>query len=723
MNSSAARISLCHFERSEKSRFSPSRDFSPHKPLLEMTILFAKLGLLLFLLAGCASAPVSTARLKLLVSADGLYRVRAAELQRAGLPRDNVDLTTLQLFLGDREIAIRVLGDAKDFSIEFYGQASASPYSAFNAYWLQWGVANGKRMREISALPATDPPQRSFQETIRATQPTLYLAQADDHWYWHALTAPITTTIALTLPAALAAPARLQLNLWGNTQDVAAPDHHLRVFFNDARVADETWDGQGAHPIVANIPANAMRAGENVLRLVAPGDTRAKADVVLLSSVEVAYTRQLVAQKENIRFDGAAGSYRVEGFSGGAPDLFDITDPGEPMRVVNAAFASGALTFRADAPRRWLAIGASARQSVARIAPMLTLPPTANADYVVITHPDFVDALEPLVKWRAQRGLKPVVVTTSAIYDAFGYGAESPLALRAFLDSLQPKPRFVLLVGKASYDYRDYLNAPNKNLTPTFLVNTPHLNQVASDNRFAAASAADARPVFAVGRIPAKTKEQVARVVNKIIAFESGQRGADWRNRAIFIADDKEPSFVAMADALAQALPPPIAAQKIYLAMRQGDVNATRAEIVARWNAGARWITYIGHGSLDTWAEGPLFSAVNLGELKNAERLPILFTPTCLDGFFYHPQKDSLAEELLFKHDGGIVAGIVPTGLSLPPDQQTLMRALFDELFAQRAPTLGEALTRAKQKMDVSAETLREVVETFGLLGDPALEY
>jgi hypothetical protein len=117
-----------------------------------------------------------------------------------------------------------------------------------------------------------------------------------------------------------------------------------------------------------------------------------------------------------------------------------------------------------------------------------------------------------------------------------------------------------------------------------------------------------------------------------------------------------------------------------------------------------------------------LFSAANLGEIKNADRLSILFTPTCLDGFFYHPQKDSLAEELLFKNDGGIVAGIVPTGLSLPEDQRALMLALFDELFTSRVPTLGEALMRAKQKMDVSSETLREVVETFGLLGDPALE-
>ena len=469
-----------------------------------------------------------------------------------------------------------------------------------------------------------------------------------------------------------------------------------------------------------------LRDGNNILRLVAPGDTKAAADVVLLRSVEITFARRLIAQNDTLAFQASRGTVRLTGFTGEAIDVFDVTDPNEPIHIVNATTSARTVMFDSnpDAPRRYLAIGPTARQAVARLAPMTTTrPPTANADYIIVTPPDFVDALQPLVKWRAQRGLKPIVVTTTEIYDEFGYGAESPLALRAFLDSGQPKPRFVLLVGKASYDYRDYLNAPNKNLTPTFLVDAPHLNQVASDNWFAAASAADARPTFAIGRIPAKTADQVARVVNKIIAFESAARTADWRNRAIFIADDKEASFAEMADALAEKMPASSERQKIYLAARKGDVSATRTEIVARWNAGARWLTYVGHGSLDTWAEGPLFSPASLGEIKNAERLPILFTPTCLDGFFYHPQKDSLAEELLFKNDGGIVAGIVPTGLSLPPEQLDLMLALFDELFAPRAPTLGEALMRAKQRMNVASENLREVVDTFGLLGDPALEY
>lgn len=435
-----------------------------------------------------------------------------------------------------------------------------------------------------------------------------------------------------------------------------------------------------------------------------------------------------------LEFQVGLGTHRIEGFSGDAIELYDITDPIQLLRVANANVASSTLTFsiEASAPRRWLAIGSSVRRIVPRVVPM---PPTNlratenQADYVIITHAsrDFVNALQPLARWRAQRGLKVRVVTTNEIYDEFSYGFESPFALRAFLEYTQrewskPAPRFVLLVGKASYDYRDVLNAPNKNLLPTFLVDTLNSEKTASDNQFAALSESDIRPAFAIGRIPAKTPDQVARVVNKIITYESGARAAEWRTRAIFVADDKTLEFAAMSKALAARLPLGIESRKIYLGEQNGDVKSARAELVAQWNVGAALLTYVGHGSVDLWATGPLFGVQYVGEIRNGERLPILFTPTCLDGFFYHPLKDSLAEELLFKPDGGIIAGIVPTGVSFSNAQSELMDALFVELFDKSSPTLGEAFTRAKQKLDADSPALREVIETFVLLGDPALE-
>ena len=49
------------------------------------------------------------------------------------------------------------------------------------------------------------------------------------------------------------------------------------------------------------------------------------------------------------------------------------------------------------------------------------------------------------------------------------------------------------------------------------------------------------------------------------------------------------------------------------------------------------------------------------------------------------------------------------------------MGALFDQLFVQHAPTLGEAIMRAKQKVSGTDLETREVIDTFVLLGDPAL--
>lgn len=110
--------------------------------------------------------------LKIPVVQPGLYRITAAELQRAGLPTTTVDPTTIQLFHRGVEQGIYVDGESDnrinpaDF-LEFYGQSndgapdsllykphSAQPHSYYSlfsdttAYFLTWRPAGqpGKRM-------------------------------------------------------------------------------------------------------------------------------------------------------------------------------------------------------------------------------------------------------------------------------------------------------------------------------------------------------------------------------------------------------------------------------------------------------------------------------------------------------------------------------------------------------------------------------------------------
>lgn len=668
---------------------------------------------------------VST-RLKITVAADGLYRVPGSSLRDQGVDLAKLDASTLELYRGDQPVAIRVNGEGENISFDFYGQASDSPYTAQNVYWLRWGVEKGKRMRDSPAVAVAPNavPQESAEFALVTSKPTLYLPQignSGSQWFWQSLTSPATNTVTLTLTSALNSPARLRATLWASTEDMKVnPDHHLVLTLNNTRVADEKWDGQGEKKIDAAIPNGLLRAGDNVLRVVAPGDTKAIAEVNLLQSVETTYTRRLVAENDALNFETDPGTYRAGGFSTDALELFDLTNPLDPARVTGLNISAHTLTFASDAQHRWLAIAPGAIKATARIAPMVGTDLRARirkADYLLITPPEFLDSLQPLIQHRQSHGLSVAVATTQEIYDEFGAGMETPFALRDFIAFARANgsPRFVLLVGKASYDYLNYLALPNKNLLPTFLVATPHLGEAASDNWFVADETG--KPALAIGRIPAQTAEQVQHVVSKIIAYETAGN-SDWRGRAAFAADDKEVLFAEQSDLLVGRASSKMDTAKVYL---KGDVNKTRADILARWNAGLGLLTYVGHGSINTWAEGPLFSSDNLAQLKNGDRLPILLTPTCLDGYFYHPQADSLTEQLLFKNDGGIIAGLAPTGLSLPFDQAEMMGGLFDELFQNGAPTLGEAVLKAKQRMKADTPENREVIDTFGLLGDPAL--
>ncbi len=682
--------------------------------------------LLLLLLAACTNAsPTETpTALKLYLSDAGVYRVTRAELQARHADFTS-DLTHLRLTHKGSDVPLDL--DASGDALLFYAAPVLTAYGASDVYWLA-SSDTPTRMTTRSVEPLHDEPATSYSATLTLEENRLYSASAfgATHWFWQSFTAPATRTITTTLDALGAGDAQLSVALAGGTDG----NHTVQIVVNDTTVGEARWMGRDS--FVFTFDVSTLRVGDNTISLRAAGRP-GEPEVNLLDALTLRYPRQLVAIADSLDFQARTSDVRVRGFNAEAITVYDISDAQHLQKL------SG-ITLRRDGGasvvafsdsltnRHYLAFASNAARKVKEIRAAHANNLRAreqHADELIIAPAQFLSALQPLVKHHGEHGVSAQLVDVEQVYDAFGDGVAAPQAIRDFIayarTQRQSPPRFVLLVGKASYDYHDYLNAPNKNLLPTYLVPTPHLGEAASDNWFVTQSDADPHPALAIGRIPAKSAAQVSTAVEKIIAYETMPRAQDWQARATFAADDKEPTFKDSSNALIQQLPASLSAQKIFLSDFGGDVNAARVPLIQQWNAGLSLLTYIGHGSLDTWAAGPLFSADNLSEIKNGARLPILFTPTCLDGFFYHPQKDSLAENLLFKSDGGMIAGLVPTGLSLPTAQDEMMRALFDQLFVQHAPTLGEAIMQAKRHVAADTPETREVLDTFVLLGDPAL--
>lgn len=687
-------------------------------------------------LIGCASStPTLQAQAaKIYVARAGLYRLGPQELQAAGWSASSLNSETLpHLHLVHRghDVPYDVEGQGSNFTILFYADPVDSEYSPTDVYWLKLEDSVAPAMATRTVKPSTDvePPQ-SLPISLKFEQDMLYSPKAigGAHWFWKSLTAPASTNLTITLPALRPDKAELHVALAGETTGA----HNVQVLVDDQPVGTAQWEGQSLHSYQAEVTR--LGNGDNVVTLDLPGAGDA-VDVVLVDSITIDYSSDFLATDDVLGFGGSQ-DYRVKGFRSGNISLYDITDPGRVEKLQGFAVSpedgGSTLTFHDDlSGRRYVATTAAAFKKAAEIRlvqPNDLLDAGQQADYLAIAPAGFAQTLQPLLDYRSAHGLKARFVDVDQIYDAFSYGVQDPHAIRDFIQyALQrwakPSPRFILLAGKASYDYRDNLKAPNRNLVPTFLLPTPDLGDAASDDWFVAAGDADPHPNLAIGRIPSKNSAELNRAIDKILQYSAQDPRADWRRRAVFVTDKQDPSFDASADRLAANLPKAIAASKVYLSAYQGNLDSTRAEIVRQWNSGALLMTYIGHGSIDTWAAGPLFSAGDAATVNNDTRLPVLLTPTCLDGFFYHPQKDSLAEDLLFSERGGIVAGLVPTGLSLPGSQDVLMNALFNELFVNRAPTLGEAIERAKQQLDASSPDTREVMQTFELLGDPALQW
>lgn len=685
--------------------------------------------------AANAANPVSVQpvdAVKLAVDQPGLYRVTASDLAAAGFDPARDDPARLALTLDGQPVTLVAEGTGDALELTFYGEPRASRYGQDNIYRLAWDSqprpAVGRTLAAGTGLAATTFTARQILE-----EATTYLSQlpADsDHWLWQSLFAPATFDVPFDLPGWAGGAVDLAVALWANTQDAAAdPDHRALLLVNGQQVGESAWDGQGMRTITATIPADLVQATGNVLTLSAPGDTGATVDMLYLDRIELAYARQLAAvADEQLLFSAAAGApVSVQSADAADARLWDVTDPAAAEPLAGAAADTAGVQFQDDAAeglRQYALAGQGALLSPRAILPDQGVDLRQNvegADYIAITHPDFAAALQPLIDYRREQGLRVTVASIQDVYDSFSGGMVDPAAIRDYMRYARdnwpgPAPRFLLLVGDASYDYQGFLADGTPDLVPTYLLQTHFVGETASDNWFVSLDDQDDRPDMAVGRIPAQTADQVAGVVAKTLAYEQATDAEGWSSRALFVADDKQDSFQQISDDLAaNYLPADYQVEKVYLG-QSADPNAA---VLDWFNQGVGVLTYVGHGSMNVWAQEKILSTADATALRNAVQ-PFMMTMTCLVGYFHHPQAISMGEALLFNPQGGVAAALVPTSESLATDQSELASNIYTHLFGD-AGTVGEAIMLGKQDLSAERALMQDLIETFTLLGDPAL--
>jgi hypothetical protein len=183
---------------------------------------------------------------------------------------------------------------------------------------------------------------------------------------------------------------------------------------------------------------------------------------------------------------------------------------------------------------------------------------------------------------------------------------------------------------------------------------------------------------------------------------------------AIFSADGTEEQFSFFADSLIQQ-------NNLVEANVVKLYGQPAAALTTAWNEGAWLVTYNGHGSLDMWGKDQVLTMDAVRSLRpHSSASPIVLQFTCLTGLFAHPTVNSISETML-SHEQGPVLIVAATSLTLPNNQEPFAQHLIQALQNPANLQMGDAFLEAQRNVDVAAAPwLQEIVDTFGLLGDPS---
>lgn len=536
---------------------------------------------------------------------------------------------------------------------------------------------------------------------------------------------PIVTVNARNLETSSSSPAQIQVAMQG----VSLEPHLVRVFVNGSLAGSLSFSDQTAANQTFSVPLSWLIEGDNSIKLAPVASSH---DTSILEYVRITYPHSFRPENDSLQFSIKSNqSARLDGFTTSNLRVLDISDPAA-VQEIDPIIDAGGNGFAATIPgggtgksRRLIALPASRLTQPAWLS--INQPSTWNrntngASLIILTYKDFIPALAPLVAQRQSQGYSVAVVNVEDVFDEFGYGVHTPQAIRDFLllarNTWTLAPNYLLLVGDASYDPRNFLGAGNFDFVPSKQIETGTAStatalETASDDWLSDFND-DGIADISTGRLPVRTPAEATLLISKVVNYSPGSAVQS----AMLVADTQGSyyfNFEAASDQVIPTLPATMAIAKVYRRLQPSDADA-RAAIVAKLNSGQALTVYSGHGNVNIWG-GSIFTSTDAAALTNGNRLPFVVVMDCLNGFFTDPSLQSLSEAMLLAPNGGAVATFASSGLTLPDGQHAMGLRMFQLLYTGAPMALGDASRQAK-----TATNDPDVQKTWILLGDPTMK-
>lgn len=460
-------------------------------------------------------------------------------------------------------------------------------------------------------------------------------------------------------------------------------------------------------------------------------------------------------------------SYEITGLPSGG-FVWDITDKHAPIKMYISSNGN-IKSFKSDGGlKEFVASNGSSFFTPDRVGSVSNqnLHGLPQADYLIVSHPDFLSQAERLADLHRAEGLTVHVVNVQQVYNEFSSGMQDATAIRMFAKmfydrALQSdpttKPKYMLLFGDGTYDPKNRL-ANNNNFIPTYqaVISEDHINALVSDDYFGMLGdnegflSTDLMDI-GVGRFIVSDIVQAKQQVDKVEHYlKNGSElfpnnascclgstdltstFGDWRLKFVQIADN-DPSNQFIDD---NAEPQynyvklnhrEMNGEKLYMdafpmVVSTGGIRfpALAESITDRVQRGIVMINYVGHGGEVGLAEERIVTIPQIQSWSNINALNLFVSATCEFTRYDDPKRVSAGEWAFLNPTGSSIALMTTTRAVYITVNEVTGDAFYQQVFERDATgnpkTFGEISMLTKNNSGSSGNK-----RSFTLIGDPAL--
>lgn len=724
--------------------------------------------------------------LKLGTGEDGIYKISKKDLESIGIDVLSIVPKTIQLFESGKEIPLYFVGkddnkfDENDYLI-FYGRKNYSKknYKTTNSkneeyteylnrfndttfYFLTWGKSNGKRMLS-----------KSFTQNIRDTldyyksihhvekNSVLFFANNDElknqlpdykgnkTWYYHQsewLYSGTTRSYSFnTQDLVQNKDAYFYFKGASGGSNKSQKAHNITLRVNGNLLDSIAIDRYAQVLLKGKINSSLLKQNGNIIN-IKNYNNGTTINTIAVDWYEFSYPKKLKYEGNNLVFeinedvDLDLRAMKIENVN--KNEFYILKIDTTQTLFQNYVIKDNFLTF-VDSVKH------GDKYVVAEKENLLTpkyysfnkfknLRNSKNQlDYVAVTHKKFLQTATKYVETISKLfNVTTELFNIEEIYNEFSYGIPDPGALRLFLFSTFqnrniPKPSYLLLIGDANYDFKDYFTNSTgvqggRNYIPSY-------GYPVGDNWFVVWDNNIHIPQMKVGRIPINNSDELDFYLTKVINI-SNAKYDDFNKRYLFFSGgpSNDPNQINSLKSTNDFIinnyikPNPIAGNYTHFYKTtnpQTDFGPYSSEEISKAiKNGGLFISYLGHSGTATWDN----SISETEQLSNSLNRNSLITDFgCSTNKFAEPDIICFGERFTIGKNGQAIGYVGNSSLGFTSTAYSVPKYFYESLLKLDSKEIGDAIIYAKSKMfnDLGYNSSTIIFSlTNTLLGDPVVK-